>query len=305
MTAPAGQNKLPNQTPNNNTPVVQIEADVSTALKDSTGKPVTGILHAFGYVTPAWRYLMGRFLTSVAPISGGGTTINDPAVWANTAGTQLKDLSWTTVTQTLLSLFTSSQPGIVPASGGGTTNFLRADGNWAAPGSGLTYLGTVSASGGVIADTTIVAANNTKYRSFLLVLENVVVTTAGSNIEFQVHANGAFQNSSYLTSGSGSVNGSAVAGIGTITTCLLLSANSSNSSPGTSGYLTASNLGSASVKKIWNGSLSGLNNAGTLTQVQTGGYWNGGNNAIDGFQIIDSHSGTDIASGSVDIYGVL
>ena len=34
------------------------------------------------------------------------------------------------------SLFTATTSGIVPASGGGTTNFLRADGTWAAPPGG-------------------------------------------------------------------------------------------------------------------------------------------------------------------------
>lgn len=37
---------------------------------------------------------------------------------------------------TLLDTFTSALKGLVPASGGGTTNFLRADGTWAAPGGG-------------------------------------------------------------------------------------------------------------------------------------------------------------------------
>lgn len=36
----------------------------------------------------------------------------------------------------LLDLFTSALRGLVPASGGGTTNFLRADGTWAAPAGG-------------------------------------------------------------------------------------------------------------------------------------------------------------------------
>lgn len=36
----------------------------------------------------------------------------------------------------LLDVFTSLLKGLVPASGGGTSNFLRADGNWAAPPSG-------------------------------------------------------------------------------------------------------------------------------------------------------------------------
>ena len=39
--------------------------------------------------------------------------------------------------------FTDTTEGVVPASGGGTTNFLRADGTWVAPagggGSGLTF----------------------------------------------------------------------------------------------------------------------------------------------------------------------
>ena len=39
--------------------------------------------------------------------------------------------------------FTPSTEGVVPASGGGTTKYLRADGTWSAPsggpGGGLTY----------------------------------------------------------------------------------------------------------------------------------------------------------------------
>lgn len=38
----------------------------------------------------------------------------------------------------LVNVFTSLLAGVVPASGGGTTNFLRADGSWAAPPSGGT-----------------------------------------------------------------------------------------------------------------------------------------------------------------------
>lgn len=45
------------------------------------------------------------------------------------------DLTGTQVTA-LLDTFTTSLKGLAPASGGGTTNFLRADGTWAAPPSG-------------------------------------------------------------------------------------------------------------------------------------------------------------------------
>jgi hypothetical protein len=56
----------------------------------------------------------------------------------------------------ILPAFTSSLKGLTPSSGGGTTNFLRADGSWAAPaGGGITQLtGDVTAgpgSGSVVA----------------------------------------------------------------------------------------------------------------------------------------------------------
>ena len=46
-----------------------------------------------------------------------------------------EDLTGTQAT-TLLDVFTSALKGLAPASGGGTTNFLRADGTWAAPAGG-------------------------------------------------------------------------------------------------------------------------------------------------------------------------
>jgi hypothetical protein len=53
-----------------------------------------------------------------------------------TAGTgDPEDLTGTQAT-TLLDTFTTSLKGLAPASGGGTTNFLRADGTWAAPPGG-------------------------------------------------------------------------------------------------------------------------------------------------------------------------
>jgi hypothetical protein len=46
----------------------------------------------------------------------------------------------------LLNQFTSTLQGLVPASGGGTTNYLRADGTWAAPAGGITSLNGLSGS---------------------------------------------------------------------------------------------------------------------------------------------------------------
>lgn len=55
-----------------------------------------------------------------------------------------EDLTGTQAT-TLLDVFTSSLKGLVPASGGGTTNFLRADGTFAAPPSALDITGLTAA----------------------------------------------------------------------------------------------------------------------------------------------------------------
>jgi hypothetical protein len=49
------------------------------------------------------------------------------------AAGDVEELTGTQVTA-LLDAFTSGLKGLAPASGGGTTNFLRADGTWAAPG---------------------------------------------------------------------------------------------------------------------------------------------------------------------------
>jgi hypothetical protein len=56
-----------------------------------------------------------------------------------------EDLTGTQAT-TLLDVFTSALKGLVPASGGGTTNFLRADGTFAAPpgGGGGANVGTAT-----------------------------------------------------------------------------------------------------------------------------------------------------------------
>ena len=57
----------------------------------------------------------------------------------------------------LLDIFTSALRGLVPASGGGTTNFLRADGTWAAPsgGGGIGGSGTTNTIPKFTASTTL------------------------------------------------------------------------------------------------------------------------------------------------------
>jgi hypothetical protein len=54
----------------------------------------------------------------------------------STSGTGAPETLTATLATALLNVFTSALKGLVPASGGGTANFLRADGTWSAPASG-------------------------------------------------------------------------------------------------------------------------------------------------------------------------
>ena len=83
---------------------------------------------------PATAGTAGQLATS----GGGGT---NPQTWTTIptasflGGAGLSGFVGLTGTQAtaLLNVFTSSLQGLAPASGGGTTNFLRADGSWASP----------------------------------------------------------------------------------------------------------------------------------------------------------------------------
>ena len=57
----------------------------------------------------------------------------------STAGTGVPEALTGTQATALLDTVTSGAKGLAPASGGGTTNFLRADGTWAAAGGGSLY----------------------------------------------------------------------------------------------------------------------------------------------------------------------
>jgi len=69
------------------------------------------------------------------------------SIQGNNTGSPATPLALTgTQTTAMLDEFTSALKGLAPASGGGTSNFLRADGSWAAPaGGGGLSLGLVAA----------------------------------------------------------------------------------------------------------------------------------------------------------------
>ena len=103
----------------------------------------------------------------LAGASGGGTTnfLRADGTWTNPPGTT--NLTYTTAattgtinsstgTDATIPKFTSTDAGLVHGSGGGTANFLRADGTWDAPSTNLGYTpaasqGTVTSSNGTSA----------------------------------------------------------------------------------------------------------------------------------------------------------
>lgn len=71
-------------------------------------------------------------------------------------------LSSSTGNDVTLPLFTDTDAGLTPASGGGTANFLRADGTWAAPAGGSSsYAGSATLDFGNAPGTNVVIANVT------------------------------------------------------------------------------------------------------------------------------------------------
>jgi len=103
----------------------------------------------------------------LAGASGGGTDnfLRADGTWSNPPGTT--NLTYTTAattgtinsstgTDATIPKFTSTDAGLVHGSGGGTANFLRADGTWDAPSTNLGYTpaasqGTVTSSNGTSA----------------------------------------------------------------------------------------------------------------------------------------------------------
>jgi len=97
------------------------------------------------------------------------------------------DLTSTQVTAEL-DVFTSTLKGLTPASGGGTTNFLRADGTWTSPGGGVTSFNTRTGA------VTLTSGDVTTALGF-----TPISGPAGSDTQLQFNNAGSFGASSELT----------------------------------------------------------------------------------------------------------
>lgn len=129
-------------------------------------KPALGVGVGSGTVTsvsgsggPTGLTLTGGPITTTGTLTLGGnlalanmaTIANNTALGNISGGTATPVALTTTQLTTLINAFSSSLSGAAPASGGGTTNFLRADGTWAAAGgSGTVTSVAQSFTGGLI-----------------------------------------------------------------------------------------------------------------------------------------------------------
>jgi len=123
-----------------NTLVMKI--DTNQVLTLPTG--LTGTLRAASGVvsaTPSDTAGLGTSLAAKLDKSDSSTylTPSDAAAAYQAKDSDLDDLADGTLSGSKVQTFGTSNAGVVGASGGGTTNYLRADGNWAAPpgGSGV------------------------------------------------------------------------------------------------------------------------------------------------------------------------
>lgn len=125
-----------------------VAADIPTLNQNTTGSAATlttgRTIGMTGDVTWTSASFNGSAnVTGTATIGNGVVTLAKQADVATasimgrvTAGTGSQEALTGTQATTLLDTFTSALKGLAPASGGGTTNFLRADGTWAAPPGG-------------------------------------------------------------------------------------------------------------------------------------------------------------------------
>ncbi len=139
-------------------------------------------------------------LQGLAPLSGGGTTnfLRADGTWAAPGGSSYPGAgipnstgsSWgTSYTATSLTAFlnpfTTSLQGLAPSSGGGTTNYLRADGSWAAPpGSGFPGAGIANSTGSAWGTSYNATTLTALLNAFSSTLQGLVPLSGGGTANF-------------------------------------------------------------------------------------------------------------------------
>jgi hypothetical protein len=155
----------------------------------------------------------------------------------------------------------------------------------------------VANNSATISDTTSLTST---YNEYEIVYENMIPATDNDVLELQVHSGGAFKTTSYRSTAV--IASTSVSAVNQTSYIQLSNANVRTGTNGVSGRLIVFTPSNTSAPKFFVGTWGHDNGANALIG-STSGEWNGGNGAVDGFQIL--FGGGNITSGNVYIYGVI
>ena len=200
-------------------------------LTYASGTPFVKMSAAGTFSLDTNTYLTGnQTITLSGDVSGSGATLISTTIGNNavtlakfqqistssflgrvTAGTGNVEVLTGTQATTLIDVFTTSLKGLAPASGGGTTNFLRADGTWAAPPGGggggtTTFAVTFNNSGTGAASGTTFDGSVARTISYNTLGANKVITSGTAAPTGGVDGDIYLQYDVSLLTGSGSTN---------------------------------------------------------------------------------------------------
>jgi Protein of unknown function (DUF2793) len=166
--------------------IAQVKTDLGLSGTNSGDQTITLTGDVTGSGTSSFAATIGNNVVSNAKLATMATASFKGRTSAGTGN--VEDLSASQATA-LLNTFTSALKGLAPASGGGTANFLRADGTWAAPPD-PTALQNLSLLG---VNATADATNKLAVASSAVLLNNV-----GNGVQVKVNKNAATDTASFL-----------------------------------------------------------------------------------------------------------
>lgn len=149
-------------------PIVSAGTNVSS-IADATNGGLS-FSASTGAVTA--KIAPGDLTAKASPASSDLVVIGDAA-----ASNQAKTSTAQQLTQNALTAFDATHQGVVPLSGGGTANFLRADATWAPPGNEVVLITTATASS---ATTTISGLSLAAYSKLIIEIPSITFSGSGA-----------------------------------------------------------------------------------------------------------------------------
>lgn len=255
-----------------------------------------------------FQVINNAYTSAALTLSDGGNLTVPGSATFNMAGDTVKgrlstsgaasDLSKTQLTS-LINPVTSSLSGAAPASGGGTTNYLRADSTWAIP-PGPVLLNTLVASG-VSSSLQDTSSLTSTYSRYIIEVINLRSSSGDTTLTLQVHSGGTFQTTNYVAA-INYFSGSASAAQNSTTYHFISPPSVSNTGVGLTGSYEITNPSDTSTYKPIRGSFT-TSNSGFSSAFggNTAGFWTN-TAAVTGFRI-QALAGN--LTGTVKIYGII